>query len=126
MFTVRLMEMDDSIVVHCQGRLVRSAAAYQLRNAVQSNNDARKIILDFSELNAIEGGGLGMLAFLRRWTANHGIALKILNPTKNVEGRLRAFGTAADCAFEILRERNVMSLVGLPDRKYWVASDLAA
>jgi anti-anti-sigma regulatory factor len=125
-FTTQAVELDDTIVVRCEGRLVRSEAANQLRHAVQSDGDHRKIILDFSELKAVEAGGLGMLAFLRRWTAENGITLKILHPTARVERRLKELELRGAGKFEIEHGPGVMRLVGFPDRKYWVASSLAA
>jgi anti-anti-sigma regulatory factor len=125
-FTAQVVEIDRTSVVQCRGRLVRSEAAFQLRNSVQSSRDAHRIILDFTELDAIEGGALGMLVFLQQWTEAHGIALTILRPTARVEQKLKEIETSGDCKFEIERESGVMRLVGLADREHWVASTLAA
>jgi len=125
-FTAQVLEIDQSIVVQCSGRLVQSEAAFQLRNAVQSHKEAKRVVLDFSEVDALDGGGLGMLAFLQRWAEQNGTALTILRPNPQVERKLKEFELLGNSKFEIERENGVMKLVGFPDRKHWVASNLAA
>jgi hypothetical protein len=39
-------------------------------------------------VNAIEGVGLGMLAFLQRWAHDHNVKLKLFNPSGAVQDRL--------------------------------------
>jgi hypothetical protein len=56
--------IGEMAVIECEGRIDRSEAAFKLREAVTSQRDARIIVLDLSEVFAIEGGGLGMLVFL--------------------------------------------------------------
>jgi hypothetical protein len=48
-------------VIECEGRMPRSEAAFRLRDAVISQTDAEIVVLDLSELYALEGGGLGIL-----------------------------------------------------------------
>ena len=52
-----------------------------MREAVTSQRDARVVFIDLSEVNALEGGGLGMLIFLQRWAQDHNIQLKLFNPS---------------------------------------------
>jgi anti-anti-sigma regulatory factor len=125
-FTTQVLEIDRAIVVQCSGRLVQSEAAFQLRNVVQSRKGCQRVVLDFSELHALSGGGLGMVAFLQRWTEQNGIALSILRPTPQVEKKLKEFELRGHCKFDIERESGAMKLVGFPDRKHWVTSNLAA
>src|SRR5262249_45826475 len=67
MVSVTVEKLGELAVVECEGRIVRSEAAFALRKSVTSQADARVIVLDLSEVNALEGGGLGMLMFLQRW-----------------------------------------------------------
>jgi anti-anti-sigma regulatory factor len=62
MLSVHSENIGDLAVVECEGRVVRSEAAFKLREAVTSQRDARTIVLDLSEVHAIEGGGLGQRA----------------------------------------------------------------
>jgi anti-anti-sigma regulatory factor len=88
MLSIHIDNIGDLAVIECEGRLVRSDAAFQLRQAVTSQLDARTIVLELSEVSAVEGGGLGMLLFLQRWAYDHDIRLKLFNPTKAVRERL--------------------------------------
>ena len=67
MFDLGIEKIGELAVVECKGRIVRSEAALKLRRAVISLEDSRIVVLDLSEVSAIEGGGLGMLLFLERW-----------------------------------------------------------
>jgi anti-anti-sigma factor len=68
--------------------VVRGDASYQLRDAVTSQRNARIIVLDLSDVRLIDGGGLGMLVFLHRWTCDNGIQLKLVNPSHLVREML--------------------------------------
>ena len=63
MFSVYIDKVGDMAVLQCEGRIVRSEAAFELREVVTSQRDARVVFIDLSEVNALEGGGLGMLIF---------------------------------------------------------------
>jgi anti-anti-sigma regulatory factor len=88
MLGVHIEKIGDLTLIECEGRLVRSEAAFELREAITSQRDARIIVLDLSEVRTIEGGGLGMLTFLQRWTYDHDIQLKLFNPSKSVREAL--------------------------------------
>jgi len=88
MLGLAVEKIGDLAVVECVGRIVRSAAAFKLHEAVSSLRDSRIIMLDLSEVSAIEGGGLGMLLFLHRWAYDRDIRLKLFNPTRYVFNRL--------------------------------------
>jgi anti-anti-sigma factor len=88
MFTVEVDRSEDVIVLQCRGRVVRGDASYQLRDAVTSQRNARIIVLDLSDVRLIDGGGLGMLVFLHRWTCDNGIQLKLVNPSHLVREML--------------------------------------
>ena len=85
---LHIEKIGDLAVIECEGRVVRSEAAFKLRKAVTSLRDTRIIVLDLSEVRAMEGGGLGMLVFLQRWAYNHDIQFKLFNPTRSVLNRL--------------------------------------
>jgi anti-anti-sigma regulatory factor len=88
MLTVNIEEVGEMTVVECTGRIVRSESALKLREAATSQLDARIIVVDLSEVTAIEGGGLGMLVFLLRWSSDRHIQFKLFNPTRSVRNRL--------------------------------------
>ncbi|MGE5733485.1 MAG: hypothetical protein ACM34E_00225 [Acidobacteriota bacterium] len=53
MVHVNLEKLGGLRVVECDGRIVRSDSAFALRDCVTSQSDARVIVLDLSEVNAI-------------------------------------------------------------------------
>jgi anti-anti-sigma regulatory factor len=88
MVGIHIDNFGDLAVVECEGRIVSSDAAFALRNAVTSQTDARMVVLDLSEVDAIGGGGVGMLAFLQRWAEAHDVRLKLFNPSRSLRQRL--------------------------------------
>jgi len=114
MLSTHIENIGDLAVVECEGRIVRSEAAYKLRDAVISQRNARTILLDLSEVSVIEGGGLGMLSFLQRWAYDHDIRLKLFNPTKSVRDRLGHTGSMLDVDIATLDE--MMALLTRADR----------
>jgi anti-anti-sigma regulatory factor len=96
MLKLNIDNIGDLALVECEGRLVRSESAFKLRDAVTSQSDARTVVIELSEVRAIEGGGLGMLVFLQRWARDHDIRLKLFNPSKSVRERLKQVGPLAN------------------------------
>jgi len=88
MFNIHIEVVGDVAVVQCEGRIVHSEAAYHLRDAILSQRNARVVVVELSDVDTIEGGGLGMLAFLQRWAHDHNVKLKLFNPTSSVQNRL--------------------------------------
>jgi len=88
MLTIDVEKANDVAVVHCGGRLVRGAEVATLRNAVVSEKNTRIVVLDLSQLEFMDGGGLNALVSLHHWTGNHGIQLKLVNPSQFVSEML--------------------------------------
>jgi anti-anti-sigma regulatory factor len=103
-------------VIHYTGSVVRSCAAYQLRNAVTSQQAARAIVLDMADVQEVEGGGLGMLVFLQRWARDQGIPFKLFNPSRHTREKLEAAGSIAEV--EIASVPEVMVLANNTERQY--------
>jgi anti-anti-sigma regulatory factor len=99
---------------------VQSEAAFKLREAVTSQSDARTVVLELSEVQALEGDGLGMLIFLQRWARDHGIRFKLFNPSKSVRERLKLVSSLAE--FDIPTLDEMMALLGHADSQYAIAA----
>lgn len=82
--TVHIDNFGEVVIVECEGRIVSSDAVFALRNAVTAETSARVVVLDLSEVEAIGGGALGMLAFVQRWAHTRGVRLKLFNPSRSV------------------------------------------
>jgi anti-anti-sigma regulatory factor len=120
MVHVNVEKLGRLRVVECDGRIVRSDSAFALRDCVTSQSDARVIVLDLSEVNAIEGGGLGMLMFLQRWAQDHDIRLKLFNPRISVLARLELNGPTSP--FDIVSLEELLDLLGQADQGYHLAA----
>lgn len=84
MFNVTVEKIGDVTVVHCEGRVVHSDAVFKLRDVVRQQRDAHMILLDLSEVESLEGGGVGILVFLQRWTRDRAIEFKLIDPSDRV------------------------------------------
>ena len=104
MCNIYVEKIGNLTVVECEGRITRSDAAFRLRDAVISQTDAEIVVLDLSELYALEGGALGILVFLQRWARNHDIQLKMFNPSCSVRDILELASTISHLEIATLHE----------------------
>lgn len=98
-FHIKSEQSNDVAVLQCAGRIVRGEAIHFLKDAVVSLKNPRVIVLDLTEVPMLDGGGLGMLVFLHRWTRDQGIQLKLVNPSLFVREMLDR--TRLSCVFNI-------------------------
>jgi anti-anti-sigma regulatory factor len=110
MFNLNVRRIGKVALIHCKGRIVRSDAAFRLRDAVVQQKSARVVLLDLYGVGALDGGGLGMLLFLQVWTRDRGIQLKMFDPPAGVRQNLERTRSAA--AVEIVGMGEVLSLLG--------------
>jgi anti-anti-sigma regulatory factor len=120
MLRLNINNIGDLAIVECEGRIVQSEAAFKLRDAVTLQSDARTVVLELTEVPAIEGGGLGMLIYLQRWARDHGIRFKLFNPTKSVRERLKMVSSLSE--FDIPTIDEMMALLGNADSRYSLAA----
>lgn len=120
MLPVYIDKVGTTAIVECENRVVRTDAAYRLRNVVTSLRDSRIVVIDLSEVRLIEDGGLFVLMFLRRWAQHHDIRFKLFNPTKSVRDRLEAANSVPAFDFATLDE--MLGLLGRRDTRDAVAA----
>ena len=89
---VNIDTLGEMAIVECAGRFVRNDAASKLRNAVISQTNARVVVLDLTQMDAIGGGGLGTLLLLQRWAQDHDIRFQLFNPSEPVLDKLKHVG----------------------------------
>ena len=116
MLSIYIDNIGEMAVLQCEGRIVRSEAALQLRQAVSSQAGSRIIVLDLSEVPAIEGGGLGMLVFLQHWALYRGIQFKLFNPRQSVRDRLGQVNSMR--ALDIVTLDEMMALLACNDARF--------
>ena len=120
MLKINIDNIGQLAIVECEGRIVRSQAAFKLRDAVTSQSEARTVVLELTEVHAIEGGGLGMLIYLQRWARDHGIRLKLFNPSKSVRERLKMVSSLSE--FDVPTLDEMMALLASADSRYALAA----
>jgi anti-anti-sigma factor len=98
-FHIKSEQSNDVAVLQCAGRIVRGEAIHFLKEAVISLRKPRVIVVDLTDVTMLDGGGLGMLVFLHRWTRDRGIQLKLVNPSAFVREMLDR--TRLTCVFNI-------------------------
>src|SRR5258708_40281729 len=88
MLAINVENVSDLAIVECKGRIVHSESVFKVRDVVRAQAEGRIIALDLSAVEAIGGGGLGMLAFLDRWAREPVIALKLFGLSRSVAAGL--------------------------------------
>ena len=119
MLTIDVEKNGEVAVVHCSGRLVRGIEVSSLRNAVVAQQTNRLVILDLSQVDFMDAGGLNALVSLHLWTGNHGIQLKLVNPSPLVRDMLTR--TRLNRVLDISSLRDVLTIlsgVDCPHAKY--------
>lgn len=86
-------------VVRCLGRMVRGAALEEFRRRMEQLDHVRVLIVDLSEVEQVDAGGLGTLLMIRRWARQHSVQMKLVNPSAFMLRLLQA--TRLTSVFEI-------------------------
>jgi anti-anti-sigma factor len=106
---VRSKQAGDVVILQCAGRIVRGEAIHFLKDAVTSLNQPRMVVLDLTDVEMMDGGGLGMLVFLHRWTRDNGIQLKLVDPSTFVREMLDR--TRLSCVLNISSVDDVVDIL---------------
>jgi len=110
MLTIDVEKTGEVAVVHCSGRLVRGEEVCTLRNAVVSQKTTRIVVLDLSQVEFMDVGGLNTLVSLHHWTRSHGIQLKLVQPAGLVQQMLTR--TRLNRVLDISSLRDVLIILG--------------
>ncbi len=78
--------VDGILAIECSGRIVFGEESGLLRDEVKQavQNGIKRIVLNLSDVNYIDSGGLGTLVALHTTAHNAGGAIKLANLTKRV------------------------------------------
>ena len=72
--------LQDVAVVNCSGRMVRGAALDEFPRRIEQLERVRVLVLDVSEVEQLDAGGLGALLQVRRWAMRNSAKMKLVNP----------------------------------------------
>ena len=108
MLRLKIHHLGDVSVFCCAGGLTFGHAE-TLRNAVLAHPRMRKAVLDLAKVSSLDASGLGVLLFLRTWTQEVGIALKLMNLQPSVARLFKI--TRLRSAFEVCSAREMLDLL---------------
>jgi anti-anti-sigma factor len=109
MLSVKSECAGEVAIVRIAGRIVRGQET-TLNTAVLAEKRARMIVLDLSDVEALDAGGLTLLVSLHRWAGSNQIHLKLANPRPFVYEMLTR--THLDCVFDISSFDQALAVLG--------------
>ena len=114
-------QLHNVVVVRCSGRLVRGKALEEFEARLEQLEQVRVLVLDLSELEQLDAGGLGILLQLRRWAWQHSVQMRLVNPSPFVRRVLEATRLAS--VFEISSLEEALCILQAQDNppRYAVA-----
>jgi anti-anti-sigma factor len=116
MLTIDVEKTGDVAVVRCVGRIVRGAGVRTLRNAVFSEKNIRIVVIDLSDVEMLDAGGLTALLSLQQWARSRNVQLKLVNPSHFVNEVLTVTGLYH--VFEISRFEHALFVLSAPDCRH--------
>jgi anti-anti-sigma factor len=116
MLTINVEKTGDVAVVRCAGRIVRGTEVFTLRNAVFSAKDIRIVVIDLSDVEMLDAGGLTTLLSLRQWARSRNVQLKLVNPSHFVNEVLTRVGL--DHVFDISTFEHALFVLGAPQCRH--------
>jgi len=84
MLQVNVKNFGPVSILSLQGRIVNGETA-ALRIAVDSQSEAKTLILDLTEVSMIDAGGLGVMLELYRQAKSRGASFRLMNPNEFVD-----------------------------------------
>lgn len=114
MLTVKSERAEDVAIIKIAGRIVRGHES-TLNSAVLAQKCSRVIVLDLTDVETLDAGGLNLLISLHRWTESNAIHLKLVNPRAFVYEMLTR--THLDCVFDISTFDHALAALGCECRQ---------
>ena len=105
----QIERIEDVAVVRCSGRLVRGAALDGFRRRIEQLDRLRVLVLDLSEIQQIDAGGLGTLLLVRRGATKNSTRLNLVDPPVFFRRLLEA--THLSSVFEISSLKDALSIL---------------
>ena len=116
MLTIKVEKTGDVAIVRCVGRIVRGAELRTLRDAVFAEQDIRIVVIDLSDVEMLDAGGLTALLSLLQWARTRNVQLKLVNPSHFVNEVLTR--TGLDHVFDISTFEHALFVLTAPDSRH--------
>lgn len=107
--------LHDVAVVRCSGSLVRGKSLDEFRHGVEGLEHVRVVIVDLTEVDHVDAGGLGALLLLRRWARMTSVQMKLVNPSVFLRKVLEA--TRLTSVFEISSLEEALCILQAPGER---------
>jgi len=108
----QIERIEDVAVVRCSGRMVRGSALDAFRRRIEQLDRLRVLVLDLSDIQVLDAGGLGTLLLVRRWVTQNSAKLKLVDPPPFFRRLLEA--TRLSSVFEISSLKDALSILRPP------------
>ncbi len=102
----------DVAVVRCSGRMVRGTSLDEFRRGIERLEHLRVLIVDLSDIEQLDAGGLGTLLLVRRQARMNCVQMKLVNPNPLVLRLLHA--TRLTTVFEISSLEEALCILQTP------------
>jgi anti-anti-sigma factor len=111
----KIENQHDVAIVRCSGRLVRGKSLDEFRRGIESLDHLRVLVIDLSEVDQLDAGGLGALLLLRSWTRVNSVQMKLVNPSPFVLRVLKA--TSLTSVFEVSSLEEALCILQAPGER---------
>ena len=101
--------LHDVAVVNLLVRMVRGVALDEFRRKIEQLDRVRVLVLDVSQVQQLDAGGLGTLLLVRRWAMQKSAKVKLVNPPVFFNRILDA--THLSSVFEVSSLREAISIL---------------
>jgi len=116
MLRIQTDKIGDMAVVECEGRIEKEQTAKKMFDVATSQDGARIVVLDLSEVYDMAPVGIDALVDLQTWAFHHDIQLKLFNPSRSLRARLQR--TKGNMDFDIAPLPEMMVLLSQADSRY--------
>ena len=109
-FSLEIRESNEVTVAYCMGRIVyRDEAAAFAAKVSDLIDHTQQLVLDFSQVETVDGAGLGELATLLSRAQANGCAMRLAAPNKSVRELLEVTNLAVALEIYSTVENAVLS-----------------
>jgi anti-anti-sigma factor len=106
---IRTQQLGNATILHCVGQLVFPETVSLQTLTMHEPHARERLVIDLSNVTAIDAAGLRALVSLRSWSERTGRTLKLMNVNPKVENVLEL--THLKPAFEVCSAREMLDLL---------------
>ena len=108
MLNVTVASIGELAVCPARGQNCTARIRLYVARSRDCTNRRGIVVLGLSEVRAIGGGGLGMLASLQHWAREHNIRFLLFHPSRSVQSKLKRARSMAEFYIASLEEMKAL------------------